>query len=344
MDAAKYGLRRFSPEQLSSFPQNFRRKCLARAAVAICAALMSTVAAGADYPARPIRMIVANGPGSAVDGTARMIGQRLTEVWGKQVVIDNRAGAGGVIAHELAAQAPRDGYTLLFSTSAGLVINPLLLKLTYDPPRDFAPISLAVINPQMLIAFPGMGATSVGQLLALAKAKPGRLNCGSTGNGTSNHLGCELLKTMGNVNFVHVPYKSTSGAITATVAGEVDFMWNSMPAVYPLAKAGKLRALGVGAKKRVAAAPEVPTISETIPGFECLNWYAMLAPRGTAAPIITTLNAEMVKMFADPAFARKLADQGSEPQTTTPSGLADWMRQDSERWAKVIKQTGLAVH
>jgi tripartite-type tricarboxylate transporter receptor subunit TctC len=196
----------------------------------------------------------------------------------------------------------------------------------------------------MLIAFPGVGATSVAQLLALAKAKPGQLNCGSTGNGTSNHLACELLKSMGNVNFVHVPYKSTSAAVTATVAGEVEFMFNSMPAVYPLAKAGKLRALGIGGKKRVAAAPEVPAIAETIPGFECLNWYAMLAPRGTAPGVIAKLNGEMVKMFAEPAFAQKLAEQGSEPQTTTPAGLAEWMRQDSERWAKVIKQTGLAAH
>jgi tripartite-type tricarboxylate transporter receptor subunit TctC len=302
-----------------------------------------TTFASAEYPDRPIRMIVSNGPGSAVDATARMVGQRLTELWGKQVVIDNRAGAGGVIAHELSAQAPRDGYTLLFSTSAGLVINPLLLKLTYDPPRDFAPISLAVVNPQMLVAFPGIGATSVAQLLERAKAKPGQLNCGSTGNGTSNHLGCEMLKSMGNVNFVHVPYKSTSAAITGTVAGEVDFIFNSMPAVYPLAKAGKLRALGVGGKKRVAAAPEVPTIAETIPGFECLNWYAMLAPHGTPQPVIDKLNAEMVKMFNDPVFARKLAEQGSEPQTTTPVGLADWMRQDSVRWAKVIKQAGVKL-
>jgi tripartite-type tricarboxylate transporter receptor subunit TctC len=342
MQPSKHGLPYLPSVQPSSIPQNFRGTSLAKIGAALCAALMSTLAC-ADYPARPIRLIVSNGPGSVVDATARMIGQRLTEAWGKQVVIDNRAGAGGVIAHELAAQAPRDGYTLLFSTSAGLVINPLLLKLTYDPQRDFAPVSLAVINPQMLIAYPGMGATGVSQLLAMAKSKPGKLNCGSTGNGTSNHLGCELLKSMGNVNFVHVPYKSTSAAITATVAGEVDFLWNSMPAVYPLAKAGKLRALGIGAKKRVAAAPEVPTIAETIPGFECQNWYAMLAPRGTSAPIITKLNAEMVKMFAEPAFAQKLVEQGSEPQTTTPAGLAGWMRQDSERWSKVIKQTGLAV-
>ena len=289
-------------------------------------------------------MIVANSAGSAVDTTGRMIGQRLTEMWGKQVVIDNRAGAGGIIAHELAAQAIPDGYTLLFSTSAGLVITPLLTKVPYVTLRDFAPISLGVVNPSLLFSNPGLGATNVAELLARAKAKPGQLNCASPGTGTSNHLGCELLKTMGGVNFVHVPYKSTSAAITDVAGGQVDFMFNSMSAVYPLIKAGKLRALGIGSKKRLAVAPEVPTIAETLPGFECQNWYAMLAPRGTPAAIVNKVNAAMVKMFAEPAFAQKLVEQGSEPQTTTPAGLTEYIRQETERWARVIDQAGLKAH
>jgi tripartite-type tricarboxylate transporter receptor subunit TctC len=301
---------------------------------------MSTTAT-AEYPERPIRMIVPNSAGSATDVTGRMIGQRLTEVWGKQVVIDNRAGASGLIAHELAARAPADGYTLLFSTSAGLVINPLLNKVPYDPVRDFAPISLAVINPQMLVSHPAIGATTVAQLVALARAKPGQLNCASPGTGTPNHLGCELLKTMAEVNFVHVPYKSTSPAISDLVGGQVDFMFNSMPAVYPLARAGKLRALGVGGKKRSPAAPDVPAIAETLPGFECVNWYALFAPRGAPPAIIARLNGEMVKMFAEPAFAQRLAEQGSEPQTSTPAELAAHMRDESARWARVIDQAGL---
>jgi tripartite-type tricarboxylate transporter receptor subunit TctC len=318
------------------------RRALIVAAVA--ATVSMSLPALAEYPDRPIRLIVSNSAGSAVDSTARMIGQRLTEVWGKQVVIDNRAGAGGIIAHELAAQAPRDGYTLLFSTSAGLVINPILQKLAYDPPRDFAPISLAVVNPTMLVSHPGLGAANVTQLVAIAKARPGQLNCASAGIGTPNHLGCEMLKTMAGVNFQHVPYKGTSSAITDVVGGQAEFMFNSMPAVYPLAKAGKLRALGIGSKKRIAAAPEVPAIAETIPGFECQNWYAMLAPRSTPAAIVDKLDSEMVKMFAEPVFAQKLAEQGSEPQTTTPAGLTEFMRQDSQRWSRVIQQAGIKMH
>jgi tripartite-type tricarboxylate transporter receptor subunit TctC len=326
-------------------PHSFiQRRSQRMTVLAAIAALAGGVATAADYPDRPVRLIVSNSAGSAVDSTARMIGQRLTELWGKQIVIDNRAGAGGIIAHELLAQAPKDGYTLLFSTSAGLVINPILQKLSYDPPRDFAPISLAVVNPTMLVAHPGLGATNVAQLVAIAKGKPGKLNCASAGIGTPNHLGCEMLKTMAAVNFQHVPYKGTSSAITDVVGGQAEFMFNSMPAVYPLAKAGKLRALGIGSKKRLAAAPEVPTIAETIPGFECQNWYAMLAPRGTPPAIVDKLNKEMVKMFAEPVFAQKLAEQGSEPQTTTPAGLAEFMRQDSQRWARVIQEAGIKMH
>ncbi len=340
MDNLKSSSSAYHEIRMASSERRLTRPIIA--AVLLCAAC--GIAAAADYPDRPIRMIVSNSAGSAVDATARMIGQRLTEIWGKQVVVDDRPGAGGIIAHEIASKSPPDGYTLLFSTSAGLVINPLLMKLSYDPVRDFAPISLAVINPTMLVSNPGLGATNDAQLISIAKAKPGQLNCASAGIGTPNHLGCELLKTMAGVNFTHVPYKGTSSAITDVVGGQAEFMFNSMPAVYPLVKGGKLRALGIGSKKRIAAAPEVPAIAETVPGFECQNWYALLAPHGTAPAIINKLNGEMVKMFAEPAFAQKLAEQGSEPQTTTPAGLADYMRQDSQRWARVIKQAGIGKH
>ena len=294
-----------------------------------------------NYPVRPIRIIVPTSAGSATDFTARAIGQRLTELWGQQVVIDDRAGAGGVIGHDLTAKSAADGYTLILSSSAGLVINPLLQKTPYDPARDFAPISLAVINPQMLVSHPALAAANVEQLVALARAKPRQLNCASPGTGTANHLGCELLKTMASVEFVHVPYKGTSPAITDLVGGQVDFMFNSMPAVLPLARAGKLRALATAGSKRSAVAPELPTVAESIPGFECINWYALLAPRGVPAAIVAKLNAEMVRMFADPPFAQRFAEQGSEPQTSSPAELAQYMRRESERWARVIKLAGL---
>ena len=211
------------------------------------------------YPSRPVRMIVPNLAGSATDTVARMVAQRFAESWGHQVVVDNRAGASGMIGHELTARAAPDGYTLLMSTSAGLIITPMLTKAPYDSARDFAPVSLVVVSPQMLVSHPGVPATNVEELVALARAKPGQLNCASPGTGTSNHLGCEMLKVMAKVSFLHVPYKGTSLAVNDVVGGQVQFMFNSMPAVWPLAKAGKLRALAHAGTKRSPAAPEVPT-------------------------------------------------------------------------------------
>ncbi len=300
-------------------------------------------AAAQTYPARPIRIIVPGPAGSAVDFTARMIAQRFSEAWGQQGVIDNRAGAGGIIAHEMAAKATPDGYTLIFSTSAGLILNPLLSKTPYDSFRDLAPVSLGSTNPQMLFSHPALAATNVQELIALAKAKPGQLNCASAGTGTPNHMGCEMLKSAAKIEFVHVPYKGATPGINDVVGGQMHFMFNSIPAVLPLVKAGKLRGLGVGSAKRSQAAPEIPAIAETLPGFECVNWYAMLAPAGTPAAIIGKLNAEMVKMIADPAFAKKLLDLGSEPQSSTPAGLAAYMKKETERWAGVIKAAGIKV-
>ncbi len=306
-------------------------------------ALLSASVSAQPYPNRPIRIVVPGTAGSANDFTARAISQRLTDAWGQQIVIDNRAGAGGVIAHEIVARANPDGYTLIFSTSAGLVINPLLFKTPYDPFRDFAPVSLGSINPQMLFAHPAVAANSVAELITLARAKPGALNCASAGTGTPNHLGCELLKSLGGINFVHVPYKGSGGGVTDVVGGQMHFMFNSIPAVLPLVKAGKLKALGVGGPKRSPVAPEVPAIAETLPGFEVVNWYAMLAPAGTAAPIINKINAEMVKMIADPPFAQRLLEMGSEPLSSTPAGLAAHMRKESDRWSKVIKAAGIKI-
>jgi len=312
------------------------------AASALCAAAPAQTGSSAQgYPSRPIRIIVPNTAGSATDTVTRMVAQRLADAVGRQTVVDNRAGASGVIGHEIAAKALPDGYTLLVSTSAALVIIPLLGKVPYDPAHDFAPVSLMVVSPQMLVSNPGLPARSVNELVALARAKPGQLNCASPGYGTSNHLGCEMLKTMASVNFLHVPYKGTAPAITDVMGGQVQFMFNSMPAVYPLAKAGKLRALAHGGTKRSPAAPEVPTVAESIPGFQCITWYAMLAPRGTPPAIVAKVNAEIVKMFADPPFAQRIIDQGQEPQAGTPAQLAAHMRDESKRWLGVIKQAGL---
>ena len=293
------------------------------------------------FPTRPVRIIVPNTAGSAMDVVTRMFSQRFSEIWGQQVVVDNRAGASGIIGGEIAARAAADGYNLLFGSSAGLVVLPHLTKVPYDTFRDFAPISLIVVSPQMLVASPSVPFTNVDGLVAFARAKPRQLHCASPGTGTSNHLGCETLKVMMGIEIMHVPYKGTAPAITDVMGGQVQLMFNSMPAVWPLAKAGKLRAIAHGGAKRSRAAPDVPTVAESIPGFQCTTWYAMLAPRGVPPAIIAKINADMVKMLSDPPFAKRLSDGGQEPQSTTPGELTKFMREESDRFAKIIKSAGV---
>src|SRR5688572_29162042 len=311
---------------------------------AIAAACVLAAQTGQQtYPSRPIRVIVPNTPGSATDFTTRLVAQRLAESMGQQTVIDNRAGAGGIIGHEIAMQAAPDGYTVLASTSAGLIINPLLGKVPYDSFRDFSPISLLVISPQILFTHPSLPVKTVSDLVALARAKPGQLNCASPGFGTSNHLGCEQLKTMASLNFVHVPYKGAGPAITDVVGGQVQFMFNSMPPILPLVRAGKLRAIALGGAKRSPAVPDIPTVAETLPGFSAVTWYALIGPRGMPAPVVSRLNSEIAKMLADPAFAQKIAEIGQEPQHTTPAGLTAYMRAESNRFSKLIQTAGLKL-
>jgi tripartite-type tricarboxylate transporter receptor subunit TctC len=217
----------------------------------------------------------------------------------------------------------------------------MLSKVTYDPIKDFVPISLLVISPQMLFATMGLPIKTVDDLIALARAKPGQLNCASPGYGTSNHLGCEMIMTMTGVKFVHVPYKGTGPAISDVVGGQVQFMFNSMPVILPLVKAGKLRAIALGGTKRSPAVPDLPLVAETLPGFQTITWYALIGPRGIPQPIVSRLNAEIFKMFSDRAFSQRVIDMGQEPQPSSPADLHAHMRAENERWSKVIKLAGL---
>ena len=296
-----------------------------------------------NYPTKPIRLVAPFAPGGSTDILARLVAQKLTEVWGQQVNVDNRAVAGSVIGTDIVAKSAPDGYTIMMATSAGIIILPLLTKVPYESARDFSPISLVVNSPQMLVAHPSVPATNVEELVALGRAKPKQLNCASPGTGTSNHLGCEMIKVMTKAEFLHVPYKGTSAAVTDLVGGQVHIMFNSMPAVWPLAKAGKLRALAHGGVKRSSAAPDVPTVAETLPGFQCVTWYALIAPRGVPPAIVGKLNGETVKILNDPPFAKKLVDQGQEPAPTTPEELGKYMQSETGRWATVVKGAGLAL-
>jgi len=316
----------------------------------ITAALLAALApaqwaVAQSYPTKPIRWIVTYPPGGPTDVVARAIGAKLTEAWGQQIIIDNRAGAGGMIGTELGARAAPDGYTLLFGTSAGMTINPALQsKLPYDPVKDFAPVSLLVINPQLLVLNPTVPANSVKELVALAKAKPGQLNYASVGQGSPNHLGMELLKALTGTNIVHVPYKGTGPAITDLLGGQVQLMFNSMPTVLPLVRSGKLRALAVGSTQRISAIADIPTVAESgVPGFENVTWYGMFAPAKTPREIVNKLNAQVVRILAEPDMAQRLSSQGAEPRSSTPDELAKFMRVEFGRWAKVIKSAGVKV-
>ncbi len=298
-----------------------------------------------QYPNRPIRWIVTYPPGGPTDVVARAVGAKLTEAWGQQIVIDNRAGAGGVIGTDLAAKSVADGYTLLFGTSAGLTINPALSsKLPYDAVNDFAPVSLLVLNPQLLVVTSSVPVNTVKELIALAKSRPGQLNYASVGQGSPNHMGMELFKALTATDIVHVPYKGTGPAITDLIGGQVQLMFNSMPSVLPLVASGKLKGLAVGSAQRSRAVPDIPTVSEAgVPGFENVTWYGMFAPAKTPHDIIVRLNKQVVQILADPEMTRRLASQGAEPRSSTPDELSKFMRIESERWRKVIKVAGIKV-
>jgi tripartite-type tricarboxylate transporter receptor subunit TctC len=308
-------------------------------AIAILAATASAQAAESApmYPTKPIRLVVPYAAGGATDVVAREIVQRLSETLHQSVVLDNRPGAGSVIGHNVAAKAPPDGYTLLLGTSAGLVINPLLtLQMPYDAARDLAPISMLVISPQVLVLHPQVPANSVRELVALAQARPGRLNYASPGPGSPNHLGGELLKAMAVIDMVHVPYKGGGPAITDLIAGQVQLLFNSIPPVLPHMKSGRLKAIAVGSAKRAASLPDLPTVAETLPGFLCVTWYALLAPAGTPLAIVEKLNTEIVRMLAAPDIRQRLAAQGVEAGASTPGQVTTLMREEYERLKNVV--------
>jgi tripartite-type tricarboxylate transporter receptor subunit TctC len=315
------------------------------AALALLAACINTHAAdvAASYPNRPIRFVVPYTAGGPTDLVAREIGMRLAEAWNQQVIIDNRAGAGTVLGVNIVAKASPDGYTILLGTSAGFVLNPLMTRnMPYDALKDFAPLSMAVISPQILAVNNQLPVTTVKDLIALAKAKPGQLNFASPGPGSPNHLGGELLKSMTGIEMVHVPYKGGVQALTDLVGGQVQLMFNSIPPVLPLAKAGKLRTIAIGSAKRLALLPDLPTVAETIPGFQCVTWYGVFAPAGTPRAIVDKLNTEIVQVLANPDVVQRFVAQGLDPQGNKPEQLTRFIRDEQARWKHVIASAHLA--
>jgi len=310
------------------------------------AALTATTAASLaqDYPARPIRLILGFAPGGSTDLVARVVGQKMAEAWAQQVVVDNRPGANGMIGADLVAKANPDGYSLLLSSIGPMAINASLYKMPYDIVADFAPISYTGNVTNLLVVHPSVAAANVKELIALAKAQPGKLTFGSSGTGGAPHMAVELFKILAKVNVVHVPYKGGGPAMADLVGGQISGSFASMPSSIPFVRAGKLRALAVTAPKRSPAEPQIPTISEAgIPGFAVLDWQGLFTTGKTPPAIVNKLNAEVVRILALPDVVEKLAVAGVEIQTSTPREWGDFVKSEIAKWGKVVKEAGIKV-
>jgi tripartite-type tricarboxylate transporter receptor subunit TctC len=299
-------------------------------------------ALGQNYPARPIRIIAQFQPGTSTDILARVIGGKLTEAWGQQVVIDNRPGAGGVVGTELGAKAAPDGYTLTMAVSSGFGINPTLYaKLPYDAIRDFAPITNIALTPQTLVAYPVFAAKSVKELVALAKGKPGQVNYASLGSGSTSHLTMEMFRSAAGIQLNHIPYKGSPAAHAELFSGQVPIMFDAIPAVLPHVKSGRLRGMGIATLKRSPYLPEVPTIVEAgYPGFEAVGWIGIAAPARTPTPVLDQLNAEIVRIINTPEMKERLATLAFTPVGDTREQFARFIKSEIAKWGKAVKESG----
>ena len=319
-----------------------RQASLVSFAAACVLALAASPALPQSYPNKPIRLIVPWPPTGTVDILGRTLGQKLSENMAQSVVIDNRAGANGVIGSEAAAKSPPDGYTLLVENITGHAINATLqAKMPFDSLRDFAHISLLAWIPDGIVSLPSLPAKNIQELIALAKARPGQLTYASFGVGSSGHLAGELFKIMAGVDLLHVPYKGGQPAITDLLAGQVSIYFPVLPSVVQLTKAGRLRLLAVTGSQRSSAMSDVPTVAESgLPGFEAINWFGLMAPAGTPPDIVARLNAETAKALQAPEVREKLGGLGAEIQTSSPQEFHALLKSEIEKWAKVVKVSG----
>lgn len=318
-----------------------------RPAAWLCAfASMATVAGSvlaADYPERPIRLLVPAAPGGGADFVARILGVKLTEAMGQTVVVDNRAGASGTIAADNAAKSMPDGYTLLMGQSTSVVIAPhLYKKLGYDTLRDLAPVTLVAQVPNILVVHPSVPAKSVNEFIALAKAQPDLLNFGSSGNGAPSHLAGEMFKSATGVKMVHVPYKGAGLAVNGLLAGEIQVMFAPIVAVLPQVKAGRLRALAVTSATRSAAAPELPTLAESgLPGYEISSWFGLFAPANTPPAVIDRLYRETAKALQSADVRERFAKEGAEPVGSSPADFTGYVRSEFVKYTRIVKDSGI---
>jgi tripartite-type tricarboxylate transporter receptor subunit TctC len=309
--------------------------CVFAAAIAASAPVLA-----ADYPTKAVRFIVPFPAGAGADTTVRAIGRKLSDYWGKPVVVDNRPGIPGM---QYAAQANPDGYTLVLGSGASMVTAPLTISTLPYGPKDFTPVSGAVQNPPILVANPAIAVKSIKELIAVAKAKPGALNYNSSGTGGPNHLAMELFTSMTGTRMVHVPYKGGAPAVIDLIAGHVQLGFHVIMTVMPHMKSGKLVPLGVGSTQRASAIPDIPAIAETVPGFEYTIWYAIFAPARTPSAIVNKVSSDVQRALKEPDIAQPFGTQGMEPHPTSPQGLASYVREDTARWSKIVKERNLKV-
>lgn len=314
------------------------------------AGLTFVAALGADganaqtgYPAKPARIVVPSSPGGGTDILARAIGQKLSESLGQQFVVENRPGAGQVIGIEAVARAVPDGYSLLMAASAIVINEVMYAKPPYDTLRDFVPVTLVASLPNILVVHPALPVKSVKELIALAKSRPGQLNYSSAGAGTSPHLSMELFKLMAGVNVLHIPYKGTGPATMELVAGQVQLSMPNVLTAQPQIKGGKLRPLGVTSAKRATGLPEIPAIAETVPGYEAIQWYGLLAPANTPRDAVAKLQTEIARILTNQEVKARLAADGADAVGNRPEEFSAYIRAEKDKWAKVVKSAGIKL-
>jgi tripartite-type tricarboxylate transporter receptor subunit TctC len=311
----------------------------------IAAAIAAPAQAAAPYPNKALRAIVPFGPGGATDIMARTISQKLSEVFGRQVIVDNRGGAGGVIAAVMAKDAPPDGHTIFFGTISTLATNVATIRnLPYDPLRDFAPITLTSSNPYFMVVHPSVPARSVREFVALVRARPGQLNYASSGTGGGAHLAIELFRVMAKISMVHVPYKGGSGqSIVELVGGQVEMTFAQPAVALPHAKSGRLRVLGVTGLKPLQSWPDAPPLTEAVPGYESSSWQGVLLPAGTPKPIVDRLHAEIVKALRSKDVESRLLAEGSEIGGISPEEFGRYIKSEIAKWTKVVRDAKIAI-
>ena len=297
------------------------------------------------YPSKPVRWVVPFPPGGGTDLISRTLAQKLSELWGVQVIADNRPGGGGTLGLGLAAKTPPDGYTLVLAQTSNVAVAPgLYSKLAYDPVKDLQPITLVIKSPLVIVSHPSFPAKNVKELIAYARAKPGAITFGSPGNGTIGHLSMELLKTMAKINMLHIPYKGATLALTELIGGQIAVYASSMPPAMPMISAGKLKPLGVTSGKRLAPLPDVPTVAEGgVKGYEAVSWYGVMMPAGAPRDIIGKLNTDIVRVLKQPDVSERFASEGGDIVADTPEAFAAFIRAEIPKWSKVVKDAGAKV-